>query len=189
MDRVQLIQTLNSYDTQFEEERAFIPRFKSLLTNFPTCYQRSLLTGHMTASAWIIDKKYKSALLVHHKKLKRWLQPGGHADGEENIIEVATKEALEETGLKSLRLKSHTIFDIDIHLIPAHKQIKSHFHYDIRFLFVADESEDYVVSDESSELAWIPLNEIHNFTGSEISIHRMVLKTKLFLNNSLNPYI
>ena len=179
MERAQLVHTLNNYQTSFDEEKATIPRFKSLLNNFPTCYQRSLVTGHITASAWIIDEFGTSALLVHHKKLNRWLQPGGHADGDENIIAVATREAKEETGLKSLKLIDESIFDIDIHLIPRHKDIQSHYHHDIRFLFMADKTENYIVSDESNELAWIPMDRMDNFTRNNISIYRMVLKTKL----------
>jgi 8-oxo-dGTP pyrophosphatase MutT (NUDIX family) len=179
MEREALIHALNNYQTSFDEEKAFISRFKSLLRNFENCYKRSLLTGHITASAWISNKTGTSAVLVHHKKLNRWLQPGGHADGDENVLNVASKEAQEETGLKSLKLIGDKIFDIDIHLIPKHGNIQAHYHYDIRFLFVADDTEDYVISDESNELKWIPLGSINQFTGNNNSILRMVLKSKL----------
>ena len=179
MERAQLVHALRHYKTSFDEEMVAIPRFKSLLNNFPTCYQRSLITGHITASAWIIDEFGSSALLVHHKKLVRWLQPGGHADGDENILAVATREAREETGLKTLKLIDENIFDIDIHLIPRHEDIQSHYHHDIRFLFTADKTENYVVSDESNELAWMPMEKMDICTRKNISIHRMVLKTKL----------
>ena len=178
MDRLQLLHALNNYKSSFDEEKAFIPRFTSLLTNFSNCYSRSLLTGHITASAWIVDEIATSALLVHHKKLNRWLQPGGHADAEENIILVATKEAKEETGLKSLKLFDDNFFDIDIHLIPSHKNIQSHYHYDIRFLFFAESAEAYIVSDESNKLAWVPIDKIDKFTENNDSILRMVFKTK-----------
>ncbi len=178
MNRRELIQNLGNYHTSFDEEKAFIPRFKSLLSNFPNCYERSLLTGHMTASAWIIDEKGSSALLVHHKKLNRWLRPGGHADGDENVPAVATKEAREETGLTSLKLIEDNFFDIDIHLIPRHGDNQAHYHHDIRFLFVAEKTEKCVISDESNELKWIPMDKINQFTGNNNSIQRMVLKTK-----------
>lgn len=179
MDRAQLVHALNNYQTSFDEEKATIPRLKSILANFSNCYKRSLISGHITASAWIIDENGTSTLLVHHKKLNRWLQPGGHADGEENIIAVATREAREETGLKSLKLIEENIFDIDIHLIPRYKDIQSHYHHDIRFLFVADKTENYAISNESNELAWIPMDKIYNFTGNSSSVNRMVLKTKV----------
>jgi len=117
--------------------------------------------------------------LVHHKKLDRWLQPGGHADGDEDVVRVASKEAEEETGLQSLRLVNSQIFDIDIHLIPRHKDVKAHFHHDIRFLFTADRSEQLVLSEESNELRWIPIEEVGFYTKNNRSIHRMILKTKL----------
>lgn len=182
MDKLELIDALENYVTPFHEEKAFIPRFKSLLINFENCYSRSLITGHMTASAWIIDKYATSTLLVHHKKLNKWLQPGGHADGEDDILAVAIKEAKEETGLKTLRLYNKQLFDIDIHLIPAHKDVKAHFHHDIRFLFIADKEEDYVVSEESNELAWIPLDKLNEFTSNNNSINRMLLKTNSVFN-------
>ena len=120
----------------------------------------------MTGSAWIIDKSKRTVLLVHHKKLDKWLQPGGHADGDENIVNVALKEAIEETGLSSLQLYSENIFDIDIHLIPKYKSIPSHYHHDIRFIFTADNKEQFTVSSESNELAWIELSNIHKFVGN-----------------------
>lgn len=133
----------------------------------------------MTASAWIIDKDANSVLLVHHKKLQRWLQPGGHADGEENILSVAQKEAYEETGLQFEDPLIDGIFDVDIHLIPEHKSTKAHFHYDIRFVFQADSSEEVLVSDESHEVSWVPWHKVADYTNNNGSIHRMVLKTKL----------
>jgi len=179
MDRAQLFDNLDIYRTSYDEEMLFVPRFKSLLANFPTCYLRSLTTGHMTASAWIVDIQGESALLLHHKKLKRWLQPGGHADGNENCVSVAIKEAEEETGLSSLKLYNEAIFDLDIHLIPRHKNVAPHFHYDVRFLFTADKTESYKGNDESNEVGWIPLEEIKKISGNENSIQRMVLKSKL----------
>ncbi len=177
MDRMALLLALQAYYTSFEEEKAFIPRFKSLLSNFENCYERTLLSGHMTGSAWIVDRNGSEALLVHHKKLNRWLQPGGHADGEENIIDVARKEAEEETGFMSLKLHSPEIFDIDIHVIPARKNEVAHFHHDIRFMFVADNKEDFAVSEESNEVSWIPRTNIQDYVGNNDSIHRMVRKT------------
>ncbi len=179
MNRHQLLQTLYSYQTTFREERGFITRFINFINNFQNCFERSLTLGHITGSAWITDHHGKSALLVHHKKLNRWLQPGGHADGEENIIEVATKEASEETGLQSLTLNSKQIFDIDIHTIPAHKDVLAHEHYDIRFHFVADPTEKYTVSHESNNLAWISMDKIPSYTENSNSIQRMALKSKL----------
>ena len=115
---------------------------------------------------------------MHHAKLNKWVQPGGHADGEENILNVALREAEEETGLTKLNPKQN-IFDVDIHLIPARKDFPEHFHYDIRFLVEANEEDEIIVSDESHDVKWISLSELEDFT-KERSVLRM--KDKLMTN-------
>ena len=177
--RNMLIQELATYQSQYSRERAFIPRFISLLTNFHNCYSRTLATGHITASAFITDSNRTHALFTLHRKLNRWLQPGGHADGNENVIEVARKEAQEETGLKSLLLVSEDIFDIDIHEIPANRHNPAHFHYDLRYLFTADPSERLIVSSESHKLAWIAITEVNRFATDNKSIQRMCFKVNI----------
>ena len=130
----------------------------------------------MTASAWIIDNDHTHLLFTHHKKLNRWLQLGGHADGEENLVRAATREAKEESGLKSIQLASEEIFDVDTHEIPARKEIPAHYHYDVRYLFKADRNEHLVVSDESHDLKWLAIGEVE-FYNNDISIMRMLKKT------------
>jgi 8-oxo-dGTP pyrophosphatase MutT (NUDIX family) len=185
MKRQELIQMLERYQTDYPEERCFIPRFLSLLHNFKMCYTRGMITGHMTASAFITNLPGSSILLTHHKKLNRWLQPGGHADGVEDMKEVAFKEGLEETGLSSLTLFHNDIFDIDIHQIPAYKGIPAHFHYDIRFLFTADPEEPLHISEESHNLAWIGIDQLADVTGNNRSILRMSEKLNLFFPLSI----
>jgi len=179
MDRKELITFLEHYDTSFPEEQLYIPRFRSLLYNFRDCFTRSLTTGHITASAWILDTTRESALLVHHRKLNRWLQPGGHADGQEDVIAVAMKEAEEETGLTFLQLAHEGIFDIDIHQIPTHKDVTAHFHYDIRFLFYGDINVPLIVSHESHDVKWFNLQTIQEMTNDSASIGRMVCKSQI----------
>src|SRR6187551_2058799 len=111
---------LQTYATPFEEEQKFSTQFQELLLH-PRCFHRDHLPGHITGSAWIVDEKKEFVLLTHHAKLNRWLQPGGHADGDENVSGVALREAEEETGIKNFTLLNQGIFDIDIHTIPARK--------------------------------------------------------------------
>src|SRR5687768_14738782 len=98
-DRQSLIASLTDYQTLYSEESAFREQFLELLQH-PRCFHRDHLPGHITGSAWIIDDTGKFVLLTHHAKLNRWLQPGGHADGDENVVRVALRETEEETGLK-----------------------------------------------------------------------------------------
>lgn len=100
--RIQLADALLQYITLFTEEQPFVSSFLQLLQS-PDCYQRTHLPGHLTGSAWIVDTTRQNVLLTHHAKLNRWLQPGGHADGDEDIAGVALREAEEETGVKHFR--------------------------------------------------------------------------------------
>lgn len=172
--RIDLTHSLEAYHSSFSEEQKFVTQFLELLKH-PRAYHRDHLPGHMTGSAWIIDKSKQYALLVHHAKLNRWIQPGGHADGDEDIVAVALKEAQEETGLKNLILLT-PLFDIDIHPIPERKDFPRHDHYDIRCLFMADKTERILVSEESHAVEWVPLKEVSAKAGGNTSIVRMVEK-------------
>lgn len=181
MHRRDLIQKLENYSPEDNNEKAFRASFLLFINAHEDCFERSLQIGHITGSAWIVNKTYDKALLTHHMKLDRWLQLGGHADGETDIIKVSTKEALEESGLSTLELVSESIFDIDIHTIPARKTDPEHLHYDIRMLFEADENEVLIVNHESKNLAWIPLDKLEHYSQNNESILRMAEKTKTLL--------
>ncbi len=176
MHRANLLALLARYSSRFVEEQQMIKRLEKFVSEEPDCFQRTLKIGHITGSAWVVDAAHEKTLLTHHKKLNRWLQPGGHADGDADIAEVAMREAREESGLAGLILVSDELFDVDIHLIPARVDEPEHFHYDCRFLISAGEDESYAVSDESHDLAWIALTDIESYTD-ESSILRMVAKT------------
>ncbi|HZY78093.1 MAG TPA: NUDIX hydrolase [Cyclobacteriaceae bacterium] len=178
INRESLQAALRQYRSDFKEEIAFAHRFLALLQD-PDAYQRTHLPGHITASSWIVNRDHSKVLLVEHAALKKWLQPGGHADGDENVVRVATREANEETGLTKLTLAGSEIFDIDIHPIPARKDLSfpQHDHYDVRFLFEADEMEELKISDESTDLRWINLDELEKY-NKEASVLR--LRSKLY---------
>jgi 8-oxo-dGTP pyrophosphatase MutT (NUDIX family) len=140
------------------------------------CFDRAFPFGHVTGSAWIIDGTRTRILLTHHFKLDRWLQLGGHADGDADILRVAMREAREESGIESIRPLSESIFDVDVHPIPARDMEPRHLHYDVRFLLEADAAVPLVVSGESKDLAWVALTDIAQFT-TEQSITRMAKKS------------
>jgi 8-oxo-dGTP pyrophosphatase MutT (NUDIX family) len=175
VNRTQLLQELQSYQTSFAEEKEFVVSFLDLLKS-EDAFQRTHLPGHITGSSWIVNADKSKVLLVHHAKLNRWLQPGGHADGDENVLRVALREAEEETGLNRLLVLNEQIFDLDIHTIPTRKDFPQHLHYDIRFLIQADDSDQIVVSEESHDVKWIALEDLEKY-NNETSILR--LKRKL----------
>jgi 8-oxo-dGTP pyrophosphatase MutT (NUDIX family) len=176
MDRFTFRNQLQLYRTPYEDESAFIADFAEL-TEDPLAYKRERLEGHFTASAWIVNDQRTHTLLTLHRKLGRWLQLGGHADGNENLIEVALKEAEEESGLTSLRLVDSSIFDLDKHIIPQRPHVQEHFHYDVRYIFEAEINEPLIMSDESISLAWITFDSVVDMIGYNPSILRMLEKT------------
>lgn len=150
-------------------------RLSQFVSSYENCFERTLLIGHVTGSAWIVDRDRTHVLLTHHRKLDKWLQLGGHADGDADVLRVAMREAGEESGLASLQPVHRNIFDVDIHLIPARKTEPEHFHYDVRYALEADRAEPIRVSDESHDLRWVPVAEVHRLTEEE-SVLRMVRK-------------
>lgn len=150
-------------------------RMLAFVESHADCFERSLLEGHVTGSAWILSHDRTATLLTHHKKLGLWLQPGGHADGDPDIWQVSLREAVEESGIDDLKMPSTEIFDLDIHEIPARKNEPAHLHYDVRFVVYAPAGARYVVSDESHALAWVKKEDVASY-DTDASVLRMVQK-------------
>jgi 8-oxo-dGTP pyrophosphatase MutT (NUDIX family) len=148
------------------------------------CFQRELLIGHVTGSAWVVNPARDKVLLTHHRKLDKWLQLGGHCDGDHDVLRVALREAVEESGVFDIVPVHPDIFDVDILLVPERHtttalEIKlepEHWHYDARFLLQADDTLPLHITPESNDLRWVPLHEVERLTNEE-SILRMVRKT------------
>ena len=161
-------------------ETAMRDRFVAFVLENAGAFDRACVPGHVTASAWIVDPLRTRALLTHHRKLGKWLQLGGHVDGDRDVRRSAMREATEESGLRSLRLVDGAIYDIDAHCIPAREGEPEHEHFDVRFAFEANADERFVVSDESHELAWIPLDALTSY-GADESVLRLARKTPLLI--------
>jgi len=141
----------------------------------PACFDRATPAGHITGSAWIVGPDDRSVLLTHHRKLDCWLQLGGHADGDSDVLAVAHKEAQEESGMADFEQVSSGIFDLDIHPIPARKNEPEHWHYDVRYLLRPIGSTDYTVSEESHDLRWVDVDGVAALT-TDSSMLRMAAK-------------
>jgi len=143
-------------DAHQASERA---RMQAFLEAHVDCLERTCLEGHFTGSALVVDADRGRALLTHHRKLERWLQLGGHCDGDGNLPAVALREAIEESGIADLAVDPRPL-DLDVHAIPARPAKgerpaePEHLHLDVRFLVVAPPGAIEVVSGESLELAW-----------------------------------
>ncbi|WP_234733357.1 NUDIX hydrolase [Tellurirhabdus bombi] len=177
MHRQTLLSLLEAYTPADTNEQAMWQETLHFVQNQPDCFQRTLLIGHITGSAWLVSPDRQQAVLIHHRKLDRWFQAGGHCDGDPNVAAVARREAEEETGLLRLHLLNSAVFDVDVHPIPERGAEPAHYHYDIRFLFEADPAEPFTHTAETKDIRWVPLEAINALTDSE-SILRMVRKTK-----------
>jgi 8-oxo-dGTP pyrophosphatase MutT (NUDIX family) len=155
-------------------------RFLAFVRAHPDCFERAFAIGHVTGSGWILDLGRAHVLLTHHHRLDKWMQLGGHSDGDSDTLAVALREAREESGLDGIRSLSDEIFDLDIHEIPARRNEPAHLHYDIRFLLEADRRQPLTITEESKGLAWAALDEIETFSREE-SILRLARKTSAWL--------
>jgi 8-oxo-dGTP pyrophosphatase MutT (NUDIX family) len=172
-----LIDALGAYPPGDERETRMVARTQTFLAAADDPFsRRSFVPGHITGSAWIVDEERTHALLVHHRKLDRWLQPGGHAEAERDALAIAEREAREETGLQHLRPAQPGIYDVDVHVIPARGDDPEHAHFDIRFAFIADRGEPLVVSEESHAVAWRPIAELDR-DGVDESVRRLARKS------------
>ena len=153
---------LDAYARRHPGDAALADEFSTLLDDPENPFLRERLAGHFTGSAWLVSADGQRVLLTHHRKLDRWLQLGGHADGERDLAQVALKEAEEESGLTALVLEDGELFDIDKHWIPERRDVPGHWHYDARYVVRALGSEQFAVSEESLALAWRDIRDVAN---------------------------
>jgi 8-oxo-dGTP pyrophosphatase MutT (NUDIX family) len=175
MHRNNLREKLTSYKPTDHAEQVFKQEMLTFLDTYPNCFERALEVGHFTGSAWLVSKDGTKVLLMHHTKLDRWMQLGGHCDGDPDLLAVAVKEAQEESGINDIEPLSTEIFDIDVHLIPASKSLPAHYHYDVRFLLHVTSDEAIVQNSESKELRWIG-KDVSELPTDATSVTRMFHK-------------
>lgn len=175
MGKDELIQQLEEYRGRWPGEAETVDRFIGFLSAHPDGFERSVAIGHVTGSAWLVDAAGRRVLLTHHKKLDMWIQLGGHADGDADVLRVALREAREESGLRAIEPVSRRIFDVDVHRIPARPGEPEHLHLDVRYALRATGDEPVVLSDKSHELRWIDIAHLDPLTREE-SMRRMAAK-------------
>lgn len=181
MHRDKLLGLLARYrERHAAAESSICARFLRFAERQPRCFERDCFEdGHVTGSAVLLDADGAAMLMTHHRKLRRWLQPGGHADGETDPLAIACREAAEESGLAVAPLCAQPL-DIDIHEIPPHGAEPAHRHYDMRFLLQATDAAPLRVSEESLALRWVPLADLRSVTTEE-SVLRLAEKSRRWL--------
>lgn len=162
---------LLAYPPRDEHQVRERERILAFVDRHPDALLRTCLEGHLTASALLLDAEGSRGLLTLHKKLGKWLQLGGHVDGEGNLALAALRELEEESGLDGIRIDPRPV-DLDIHSIPARGAEPEHLHLDVRFLAQAPNGAREVLSDESLALAWIDGAALGNLPVDE-SVRRL----------------
>ena len=170
-----LYEAVDAYLERHPGEADLRPRLEPALRGGRSLLSRTSLPYHWTASAWIVDPRHQVVLLLLHPKLQRWLQPGGHADGDSDLRRVALKEAREETGIGSLRSDSDEIFDLDVTPIPACGQEPAHLHVDARYFISADREAPLASSREAISVSWVSIDSL--LDAKDAGLQRMAAKT------------
>jgi 8-oxo-dGTP pyrophosphatase MutT (NUDIX family) len=157
---------LLNYQPSDAREQGFRARMLALLEARAPLSRHHFEPGHLTASAFVLSPEGDALLLIFHRKLGIWVQPGGHIEPTDADLEAAARrEVAEEVGL-SLVEPAASIFDVDIHAIPARKDEPAHEHFDVRFCLRAP-TRAFVASDEVADARWVASSEIDRLTSDE----------------------
>lgn len=189
-DRSQVLDLLENFQPSDEKEKYDVVKIKELILKHKNIFDRACLEGHLTASALVINPQTKMILLHNHVKLNRWLQFGGHADGDIDMAFVALKEAREETGLRDLKFllpEGETEIlpiDIDLQTIFEADGVPEHYHLDFRFIFLTNAAEIPKPEEgESQELKFFTFGEVEAMGNKlDFALRRLVKKAEKLLS-------
>ncbi len=178
---------IEGYQAFDEREEASRQAFLYYLQAFgDDIWTRDNLTGHLTASAWVVNPARNKVLMAFHNIFQSWAWLGGHADGDRNLLAVAQREGEEESGVKNFKVLSELPFDVDVIQVKSHikrgRQVAAHLHYNLTFLFEADENENLVERpDENSGVKWIDFEEIERECSEDymLPVYQRLMKKVL----------
>lgn len=169
MDYINQIKRYKPCNEQEEKDKELILSF---IETHPDVLTRENKIAHLTSSGFIVNKNRDKVLMIHHNIYNSWGWTGGHADGEENLLEVALKEAREETGVKSIKPIIEDICSIEVLTVNAHikneNYISAHLHMSVAYILEATENEElHIKPDENSGVKWINIDEVNKYVNEE----------------------
>lgn len=181
------IDEIRNYNPFNEQEKQDKKVALDYITTFPNILTRENEFAHMTASSWIVNKDRTKVLMIFHNIYQSWAWTGGHADGEDNLRNVAIRETMEETGIKNIKPLQEDIFSLELLCVDGHvkrgKYVSSHIHINVTYLLEADESEALAIKeDENSGVRWIDIDDavqISNEKNMKVVYTKLNKKLKL----------
>lgn len=160
-----LVRVLEDLEAAEPGQAVLRDRMVQFARSHPDALRRSCVEGHFTGSALVVDRSRRRLLVMFHAKLRKWLQPGGHADGEADLARTAWREAREETGIPGLRVVLPAV-DLDVHEVRPPGE-SAHLHLDVRHVLVAPDGATAVGNHESEALRWVGLDELDGLGADE----------------------
>ena len=173
------------FNEQEEKDREELLRWLSI--GGDQVYTRKSRTAHMTASAWVVSPERRYVLMAYHNLYNSWAWLGGHADGERDLLQVALREAREESGVQNIRPVSEDLYSVEMLTVDGHekrgKYVNSHLHLNATYLLEADETDElFVKADENSGVKWIPIDEVEGVCSHRWDWERVYAKLNAKLN-------
>ena len=164
MNWIKEIENYVPFNAQEESDKKII---LDAIRNHSNILTRDNEIMHITSSCYILNKTRDKVLMIYHRIYNSWSWTGGHADGDDNLLHIAIKEAKEETGIQNLNLIIPNIFSLDILTVEGHykkgKFVSPHLHLSVAYLFEGDENTKLILNEEETKgVKWIPISEIHN---------------------------
>lgn len=169
MNLKEQIENYKPYNEQEEKDKEIMLKY---INTFDDVLTRNNEFGHFTASSWAVNKQRTKVLMIYHNIYKSWAWTGGHADGEENLLNVAIRELKEETGVKNVRVLNNDIFSLEIICVDGHvkrgKYVSSHVHLNVTYLLEVDEEEILKIKeDENSGVKWVNIEDVEKVTDEK----------------------
>ena len=178
MDWINSIKEYIPYNEQESKDKKLI---LNAIKHYDNLLTRENIIMHITSSGYVINKKRDKVLMIYHKIYNSWAWTGGHADGDEDLLYVAIKEAQEETGIENVTAVTPNIFSLDVLNVNGHikrgEYVSCHLHLNVTYLLEADENDILTINEEETEgVRWLPIDNLEDYCSEEYMVKHVYNK-------------